>query len=107
VDRFGHGSGTTTRQVGFRFAYILLNGFFVVCVCFALYESDGAGGANGKTVAEAVAVIVSQQLRFSVHHTDCAFMASVDTEATTVAFFLVDLDDFSDHYLNLQMLLSF
>ena len=48
--------------------------------------------------AEPVAEIFGEQLRLAVDDPDRAFGAGRDAQAAAVAFFLVDGDDFTDHF---------
>ena len=70
---------------------------FVIGGGFALHKRDCARRAGGQTVAEPVAIIVADQLRFAVYHGDRPFVTGVCASAATVAEFLVDLNDLAYH----------
>ena len=73
------------------------NGCFVVGRRFALLKGDGVGGALGQAVAQAVAVILTGQLRLAVDHLNCALVARRGASSAAVALFLVNANDSSLH----------
>ena len=64
-----------------------------------LLKGDGASGTGRQTVAQPVAVMLPHQLRLAVHQVDSALVAGVDTPAAAITFFLVDMNDLSDHVI--------
>ena len=75
------------------FLLVFQHGLLVVGGCLALFKGDGTGGASGQAVAKAVAVIVPDQLCFSVYDGDRALVARLRTQAAARAGRLVDFDD--------------
>ena len=62
-----------------------------------LDKADGAGGAGGQAVSQAVTVVVPQQHGFVVHHADGAFMAGVGTGTAAIALVTVNFNYGSNH----------
>jgi hypothetical protein len=75
----------------------LLHGLFVVSGGLALDDFDRTGGAFGQAVAHAVAVVVLDELRLTVHHRNRALVAGVCAQSAARAFRLVYLDNLSFH----------
>src|SRR5699024_1515305 len=76
---------------------LCLHGGFVVGRSRALYESDSDGGAGREAVAQAVAVVVPQELCLAVYHPDGALMAGGGTGAAAVALLFINFNNLSDH----------
>jgi hypothetical protein len=77
------------------------HGCLIISRRLALLKADRPRGAVGQAVAESVAEVLSHQLRFAVDHVDRALVAGLRAESASVAFFLVDMDDFAYHFLDL------
>jgi hypothetical protein len=70
----------------------------------SFHEGDGALGAGGEAVAQTIAVVVPQELCLAFYHTDGAFVASLHTDAASVTFMFIDLNDLSNHHKVLLLL---
>ena len=92
-------AGRTARAAAgwLLFGFVLLYGLLVIGGGFPLHKRDGAGGAGGQAIAQAVTVIVPQQPGFAGHHADGAFVACFGTQAAAVAFVFIDLYDLANH----------
>jgi hypothetical protein len=86
---------------GFR--QVLFHSDFVEFVGLALDYFDGVLGALAEAGAEPVAEVVGREHSLAVYHLDGPFGAGGDAESATVAFVLVDLNNFPDHYLLLYL----
>ena len=73
------------------------NGSFIVGRGFPLFKADGGSGAGGETVAKTVAVVLTQQLCFAIHHADGTLMAGFGAKTAADTFFFVYGNDFTDH----------
>ena len=70
-------------------------GGFVIGCGLALHKADGAGGARGQAIAQAVAIVVAQQFCLAAHHANGALVAGRRAGAAAVAFFFVYVNDFA------------
>jgi hypothetical protein len=77
-------------NIFFRFFFIIYHGF-------PFLKRDGAGGADGQAVAQAVAVILACELSPAVDEPDSSFVAGVDAKAAAIALFTVYFYNLSDH----------
>ena len=75
------------------------NGLLVIGGSLPLDDADGAGGAGRQAVAQAVAVVVADQLCLSIHHRNRALVAGAGAQAAAVAAFFIDRNNFADHRL--------
>jgi len=98
----GLAAGAAAGQGHVRFLHFTLfvfhDGLLVIGRRLPLYKGDGPGGAGGQAVAQTVAVIVPHEPRLAVHHGDGALVTGGGAGAAAVAFFLIDLDDPSNHF---------
>ena len=69
----------------------------IISRCLTLHKGDSPGRTGWQTVAQAVAVIIPQKLRFSVYDADGSLMAGIGTDAAAVAFFLINVNHSSNH----------
>ena len=60
-------------------------------------KSYRTGRAGRQAIAQSVAIILPQQLRFAVDHTNGALVAGLGAQAATVALALVNVNDFPKH----------
>ena len=81
--------------ISFLAGFIGQNGSFVIGCGFTYFKGYGIGRANGQAVAQAVAVIVSQQGCLAVHHAYGLFVAGLGAETAAVTFFLIYSDYFA------------
>ena len=70
---------------------------FIVCRRFPFFKRNGSRRTSGQTVAETVAVVLACENCSTVDHFDRTFMTSRSTCAAAIAFFSVDMNDFSYH----------
>ena len=70
----------------------------IISRSLTLHKGDGAGGAGGQAVTQPIAVIVPHELCLAVRHGDSSLMAGLGAGAAAVAFFLINLDDPSNHF---------
>ena len=59
---------------------------FIICGGFTFYKGYCSCGTGGQTVAQTVAVIVTQKLCLSVYHADSTFVTSLGAGSASVAF---------------------
>ena len=79
-----------------------LYGVLVVSRSIAFFKRDGPRRTYGQAVAQAVAVIVADQLGFAVDYRDRALVARVCTQPAAVAFFFIDFYYFAYHTILLM-----
>ena len=77
---------------------IFHDGLLVVCRRLPLHKGNGPGGAGGQAVAQPVAVVVPHEPRLAIRHGDGALVTGGGAGTAAVAFFLIDLDDPSNHF---------
>ena len=85
------------RGLRLLFALAGLNGRLVIRRRFALDKMDGIHRAGGQAVAEAVAIIVTQELCLTVYNTDRSLVTRCRARTAAVALFFVNVDDLTDH----------
>ena len=73
------------------------DGGLVVGRCFPLLKGNRIHGASGQTVAQAVAVVLPEELCLAIHNANGTLMAGVGTQAAAIALIFVNGDDSSDH----------
>ena len=81
----------------FQLFLIFQNGSFVIGCGFSFYEGDGVCGTGREAVSQTVAVVFTEQLRFSAYDSDCAFVAGPGTEPAAITFLFIYMNDFSDY----------
>jgi hypothetical protein len=100
MDGFRLCARTSACQRFFLLAQLaFLHGGFVIFLCFAFFEADRARRAGRQAVSETVTVIVSEELGFSIYHSNRPFVAGLCAQSTAVARLFVYFDDFPDHIL--------
>ena len=77
-----------------------LNRLLVVRGSFPVDKGNGPRGADGQAVAQPVAVIVAQEFRFTIYHSNGALVAGLCTQAAAVTFFFIDLYNFPYHKIS-------
>ena len=82
---------------GLLLGHVLLHGGFIVGGGFPLHKGDGPGGTGGQAVAQTIAVVIAQQAGLALHHADGALVAGSGADAAAGAFFLIYLDNSTDH----------
>ena len=93
TDRPRAAAGQRLFLRGFRSQHSCL----VVSRSFSLLKGNGVLRTGRQTIAQAVAVVLVEQLGFAVYHTDGPFVTGAGAEAAAAAFFFVDGDNSSDH----------
>ena len=79
------------------FAHIRLHGRSIIGSRLSLNKVDGIHRAGRQAVAEAVAIIVTQELCLTVYNTDRPLVTRCRARTAAVALFFVNVDDFADH----------
>ena len=77
---------------------IFHDGLLVIGRRLPLHKGDRPGGTGGQAVAQPIAVIVPHELCLAIHHGDGALVTGGGAGTAAVAFFLIDLDDPSNHF---------
>src|SRR6266704_1410744 len=75
---------------------MFLHRFFIELVCFPFDDQDRILRAFTKAGPKPVAQVVRSETRLAVGNGDRPLGAGVDSDSASVAFFLVDFNDFSD-----------
>ena len=96
LEQLGGGTGTA-MEGGLLLGHVLLHGGFIVGGGFPLHKGDGPGGTGGQAVAQTIAVVIAQQAGLALHHADGALVAGSGADAAAGAFFLIYLDNSTDH----------
>ena len=96
LEQLGGGTGTA-MEGGLLLGHVLLHGGFIVGGGFPLHKGDGPGGTGGQAVAQTIAVVIAQQAGLALHHADGAFVTGGGADAAAGAFFLIYLDNSTDH----------
>ena len=102
TDRTRAAAGQRLFLRGFRSQHSCL----VVSRSFSLLKGNGVLRTGRQTIAQAVAVVLVEQLGLAVYHTDGSFVTGAGAEAAAAAFFFVDGDDSSDHVISSSYNLS-
>ena len=71
------------------------NCLFIVFGRFALRKCDCTGGAGRQAVAQSVAVVVTHELCLATDHLNRTLVARRCASTAAVAFFFVNLNDFT------------
>jgi len=79
------------------FSYVFFHGGFIKLIGFAFLDMDGILRTVAKAGTKAVAKIVCRQAGLAINDLDGAFSTCGYTEATTVAFIFVDMNDIPFH----------
>lgn len=74
-----------------------LHGSFIIGSASRSTNWMGLHGAGGETVAEAITIIVSKQNSLSVYNADGSLVAGIGAKTAAITFFLVYLNNSSDH----------
>ena len=96
LEQLGGGTGTA-MEGGLLLGHVLLHGGFIVGGGFPLHKGDGPGGTGGQAVAQTIAVVIAQQAGLALHHADGALVTGGGADAAAGAFFLIYLDNSTDH----------
>ena len=95
-----HRAAGASRKRCFRESGRLLlcrNRSLIVIGRLALFERDGTRRAGRQAIAQAVTVVIAQKLCLPVDHPNRALVAGCRAGTAAIAFFFLNLDDFSNH----------
>ena len=71
-----------------------------------LFKSDGSRRTSRQAVTEAIAEMLSHQLCLAVNNIYRTLVTCGRTNTTTIAFFFINMNDFSNHVASLILLFS-
>ena len=70
---------------------------FIVGWCLPLFKGNSIQGASRQAIAQAVAVVLPEQLCFASYNANGTLVAGSSAQTAAVAFFFIDGNDSSDH----------
>ena len=98
------GSGAA-QAGGSLFSLGLQHGRFVIGRSFPSLKGNGPGGAAGQAVPQAVAVVLPGKISLAADEGDSPFMAGSNAQAAAVAFFLINVNNLTNHGWFLRLFL--
>ena len=96
-----------TSYPGTAGIFVFSYGLCIVRGGFPFFECNGIGRAMRQTVAQTVTVIVADQRSFATYHGNSSFMAGPGAGTASIAFTLIDMNDFTFHRDFLQKTSAF
>ena len=77
----------------------LQHGGLIVGRGFPGLEGDCPGGAAGQAVPQAVAIVLPGKVGLAANEGNGPLVAGLDAQAAAIAFFLIDMNDLTNHRL--------
>ena len=82
------------------------HGRFVIGRSFPSLKGNGPGGAAGQAVPQSITVVLPGKVSLAANEGDSPFMAGRDAQAAAVAFFLINVNDLTNHGWFLRLFLN-